>query len=67
MLFGAVGMSLSMVVLAITDSIGGKKAGIGQTVFLFLFNTFFAVGWLGMTWLYPAGKLPCPFTISVRY
>jgi len=28
-----------------------------QTVFLFVFNSFFAVGWLGMTWLYPAGKL----------
>jgi hypothetical protein len=22
-------------------------------VCLFVFNTFFAIGWLGMTWLYP--------------
>jgi hypothetical protein len=30
------------------------KYGITATVFLFVFNTFFAIGWLGMTWLYPA-------------
>ncbi|KAJ5888998.1 hypothetical protein N7495_009039 [Penicillium taxi] len=65
MIFGAVGMSLSMVILAITDKISssndgpvGTQAGIAQTVFLFVFNTFFAVGWLGMTWLYPAEIVP---------
>lgn len=66
MIFGAAGMSVSMVVLAITDSIGeanvnnnkGSQAGIGSTVFLFVFNTFFAIGWLGMTWLYPAEIVP---------
>lgn len=42
MLFGAVGMSGSMVILAITDSIGTNKSGIATTVFLFVFNTFFA-------------------------
>ena len=57
MLFGAAGMSLSMVALAICDSIG-SAAAIGQTVFLFVFNTFFAIGWLGMTWLYPAEIVP---------
>ncbi|CZT43586.1 probable MFS monosaccharide transporter [Rhynchosporium secalis] len=57
MLFGAAGMSLSMVALSICDAIG-SAAGIGQTVFLFVFNTFFAVGWLGMTWLYPAEIVP---------
>ncbi|KAI2788188.1 hypothetical protein POX_e06201 [Penicillium oxalicum] len=66
MIFGAAGMSLSMVVLAITDSISsahpktdlGTRAGIAQAVFLFVFNTFFAIGWLGMTWLYPAEIVP---------
>ena len=66
MIFGAVGMSLSMVVLAITDNISashkmtpkGTQAGIAQAVFLFVFNSFFAVGWLGMTWLYPAEIVP---------
>ncbi|CAP85507.1 Pc20g01780 [Penicillium rubens Wisconsin 54-1255] len=56
MLFGAVGMSISMVVLAISDSI--SSTGVAQTVFLFVFNTFFAIGWLGMTWLYPAEIVP---------
>ena len=59
MLFGAVGMSLSMAVLAIANSINEGKtaaerntaAGIVAAAFLFVFNSFFAVGWLGMTWL----------------
>lgn len=62
MLFGAVGMSLSMAVLAgcnwRLEYLGDKSAGIGQAVFLFVFNTFFAIGWLGMTWLYPAEIVP---------
>ena len=59
MLFGAAGMSLSMVVLAISTSfVGQTKPGIVAAVFLFVFNTFFAWGWLGMTWLYPAEIVP---------
>ena len=60
MLFGAVGMSLSMVALAVSDYYVEYRpdhkqgAGIGATVFFFVFNSFFAIGWLGMTWLYPA-------------
>ena len=55
MLVGAAGMSISMAVLAITTSFEGEsKPGIAAAVFLFVFNTFFAFGWLGMTWLYPA-------------
>ena len=67
MLFGAAGMSGSMVILAVNphrsltsatssllaqvmSSIGGKGPGIVAALFLFLFNTFFAIGWLGMTW-----------------
>lgn len=73
MLFGAAGMSLSMVVLAATTSPAALKPipGSGSpgtttnhapayvaAVFLFVFNTFFAIGWLGMTWLYPAEITP---------
>lgn len=64
MLFGAFGMMASMAILAGTVSTGTTAAngapqlepvyGITATVFLFVFNTFFAIGWLGMTWLYPA-------------
>ncbi|KAK4104430.1 general substrate transporter [Parathielavia hyrcaniae] len=59
MLFGAVGQAGTMAVLAGVnsrpDTTGFQIAGI---VFLFVFNTFFAVGWLGMTWLYPAEIVP---------
>ena len=60
-----------MVALAVSNSFnantvqGGQRnvaAGIAATVFLFMFNTAFAVGWLGMTWLYPAEIVP----LSIR-
>ncbi|WFD45759.1 hypothetical protein GLX27_000383 [Malassezia furfur] len=35
-----------------------KGPAIAACVFLFVFNSFFAVGWLGMTWLYPAECTP---------
>lgn len=64
MLIGAFGMMSSMAILAGTVSTGrtlpngapelDTKYGVTATVFLFVFNTFFAIGWLGMTWLYPA-------------
>ncbi|KAM3538605.1 hypothetical protein ARSEF1564_008487 [Beauveria bassiana] len=64
MLFGAFGMMASMTILAGTVSTGttlpngapklNTTYGVTATVFLFVFNTFFAIGWLGMTWLYPA-------------
>lgn len=38
--------------------IATKGSGIVAALFLFLFNTFFAIGWLGMTWLYPAEIVP---------
>ncbi|CAK4019739.1 Sugar transporter STL1 [Lecanosticta acicola] len=63
MLFGAAGQAMSMAVLAGTTSIPSddprsKQAGIAAAVFLFVFNSFFAIGWLGMTWLYPAEITP---------
>ncbi|KAF2157299.1 sugar transporter STL1 [Myriangium duriaei CBS 260.36] len=59
MLFGAVGMSISMAVLTgTTVDPNNKSAGIAAAVFLFVFNSFFAIGWLGMTWLYPAEIVP---------
>ena len=54
MLFGAAGMSGSMAILAGMNymsqaGLGGSAPGVVSAVFLFVFNTFFAVGWLGMT------------------
>ena len=64
MIFGAFGMMASMAILAgttstgVTDENGAPRLstvyGVVAAVFLFGFNTFFAIGWLGMTWLYPA-------------
>lgn len=58
MLFGAVGMSASMCILAGCTSHPSAGTGIAAAAFLFIFNTFFAIGWLGMTWLYPAEIVP---------
>ncbi|KAF2732475.1 sugar transporter STL1 [Polyplosphaeria fusca] len=58
MLFGAAGMAASMAVLAGTTSQTSGALGIVAAAFLFIFNTFFAIGWLGMTWLYPAEIVP---------
>ncbi|KZT20815.1 general substrate transporter [Neolentinus lepideus HHB14362 ss-1] len=54
MLGGAVGQCITMVLLAILGSIDNSATQIVSAVLLFVFNSFFAVGWLGMTWLYPA-------------
>ncbi|KAJ4467552.1 general substrate transporter [Lentinula aciculospora] len=54
MIFGGVGQCLTMVLLAVLGSINNSAADIVSAVLLFVFNSFFAVGWLGMTWLYPA-------------
>lgn len=55
MLIGSVGQTLSMILLAILGSLSGNSAAqIVSCVLLFVFNSFFALGWLGMTWLYPA-------------
>ncbi|KAI0771581.1 general substrate transporter [Trametes elegans] len=54
MLFGAVGQMVTMVLLAILGSIDTSGTQVASAVLLFVFNSFFAIGWLGMTWLYPA-------------
>ena len=54
MIFGAAGMSGSMILLAILGSINNSAAQIVSAVLLFVFNTFFGIGWLGMSWLYSA-------------
>ncbi|KAL7274385.1 hypothetical protein RUND412_002713 [Rhizina undulata] len=58
MLFGAAGLTGSMVILAVMAKIGGSGPGIVAATFLFIFNTFFAIGWLGIPWLYPAEITP---------
>ncbi|SNX83234.1 probable sugar transporter [Melanopsichium pennsylvanicum] len=62
MLGGAAGQCVCMIILAIMDAPSVKNSGtapgVVSVVFYFLFNTSFAWGWLGMTWLYPAEITP---------
>lgn len=59
MLFGAAGQAGTMAILAgVGSNTENKACQIAGIVFLFVFNTFFAIGWLGMTWLYPAEITP---------
>lgn len=57
MLFGAFGQCGTMILLAILGSIDNSASQIISAVLLFVFNSFFAVGWLGMTWLYVSESL----------
>lgn len=52
MFFGSVGQTGTMILLAVLGSINNAPSRIVSAVLLFAFNSFFAVGWLGMTWLY---------------
>ncbi|OCB89042.1 general substrate transporter [Sanghuangporus baumii] len=54
MLYSAAGQTITMILLAILGSINNSSAQVVSCVLLFVFNSIFALGWLGMTWLYPA-------------
>lgn len=57
LLIGSVGQACSMAILAGTVFLSGQgnsSAGITAAVFIFCFNAFFGLGWLGIPWLYPA-------------
>ena len=61
MLWTAIAQGITMAVLAGLYKIEkqGNKGAQGVSVLcLFLFNTWFSIGWLGMTWLYPAEVTP---------
>ncbi|KAJ4299118.1 hypothetical protein N0V90_004362 [Kalmusia sp. IMI 367209] len=62
MIFGAIGMCTCMVLLAVPGYLWEDKrvggTNIAQTVFLFGFLFFFAVGWQGMAWLYQVEVVP---------
>lgn len=61
MIVGALGMGLSAMVIGICLSQTTpdyKAPGYVATAFIFIFIAFFALGWLGITWLYPAEVTP---------
>jgi len=61
MLWMAAFQCITMAVLAGLYNIneaGNHAAQVVSVLCLFLFNTWFSIGWLGMTWLYPAEVTP---------
>jgi MFS family permease len=58
LLFGTIGQAATMATLAGVNSHTETGFQIAGIVFLFVFNTFFALGWLGTSWLYPAEIVP---------
>jgi predicted MFS family arabinose efflux permease len=61
LLWTCVLMGATMAILAgLYDLVyaGNKAAQVISVLCLFLFNSWFSVGWLGMTWLYPAEITP---------
>lgn len=61
MLWTAAAQAGTMAVLAGLYNInnaGNHAAQVVSVLCLFLFNTWFSIGWLGMTWLYPAEVTP---------
>lgn len=61
MMWGAFGMAVSLVVIGSCLAYAteqNKKPALAATVFIFVYDTFFALGWLGVTWLYPAEVTP---------
>lgn len=57
MLFGSIGQTITMVLLAVLGAVNTSGSRVASAVLLFVFNSFFAVGWLGMTWLYVSSIL----------
>ncbi len=62
MLWGAAGQAATMAILAGVNSRTDTSSQICGVVFLFVFNTVFALGWLGIPWLYPPEVVP----LSIR-
>ena len=54
MFFSSAGEIITMVVLAITTWKGTFDAGVVGIVMIFLYNTFYAWGWLTIPFVYPA-------------
>lgn len=54
MMFGAGGMAISTMVMGVGLSQvtkQNKSGAYAATVFIFVYNTCFAIGWLGTTWV----------------
>ncbi|KAI9037087.1 sugar porter family MFS transporter [Aspergillus affinis] len=66
-IFSGVGMCLCMIVLAITNSFGkgNQTASVVSAVFIFLFNSFYPVGFLGANFLYCTEVAPMRLRVAM--
>jgi len=44
-------MALSLLIIGATLSTGKMSGAYAATVFIFVYDSFFALGWLGITWV----------------
>lgn len=58
MIFGASGMTGSMIVLCIMAYVDIFASQVVSAIFLYIFLFFFAVGWSAMSWLYAVEVVP---------
>ncbi len=61
MIWGAAGMAGCLAIIGACLSYaenGNRTPAYAATAFISLYNSFFAMGWLGTTWLYPAEVTP---------
>jgi sugar porter (SP) family MFS transporter len=57
-MLGSTGMGTCMLLSAIFVGIGTKGLGYAAAVVLYLFQTFFTLGWQSNMWIYPSELLP---------
>ncbi|KAG8630186.1 hypothetical protein KVT40_001805 [Elsinoe batatas] len=59
-IFGATGMAATMIALAVAKASDTDAARVVVAVCIFIFISFFAVGWQGMAWLWAVELIPLP-------
>ncbi|KAJ5591948.1 hexose carrier protein [Penicillium hispanicum] len=57
-MIGSVGMGVCMLLSAIFVGIGTKGLGYAAAVVLYIFQSFFTLGWQSNMWIYPSELLP---------
>ncbi|KAJ5218065.1 hexose carrier protein [Penicillium cinerascens] len=57
-MIGSTGMGICMMCSAIFVGIGTTNLGYAAAVMLYLFQTFFTLGWQSNMWIYPSEMLP---------
>ena len=57
-MFGSAGMCVTLVVLAVMAEIATTSAHLVMAVCLFMYCTFFSIGWQGMSYLWAVELIP---------